>query len=235
MRDVREFFDAQADDYHVRAAGMRVLHEVVAARLSAAISGDVLSVGGLWQRAEVPAEVRLTIVDASAAMLRQGSAHLPVARLVKADARALPLSERSFDHVVLPLILHHVAGRSASEAREGAIAVLAEARRVLRPGGTLWISEFCVSAPLYAAERLLAPLTRRALAMAGAPLVIMHDSNFYRRALTSSHWSAPTFDVIRAPGARPFDVVTPIIGVPWIRVPRALYPLDLTLIHAQRE
>jgi SAM-dependent methyltransferase len=206
----------------------------VAERLAASLGGDVLTVGGMWQRPEVPATVRLTIVDASAAMLRQAGARLPSARLVKADARALPLGDTSFDHVVLPLVLHHVAGRSGAEARQGATAVLAEAHRVLRPGGTLWISEFCVNKPIYAAECLLAPLTRRVLGLAGVPLVIMHDRAFYRDALARPSWSAVRIEKMGAEAAGPTDLITPIIGLPWIRVPRALYPLVPTLIQAQR-
>lgn len=234
MHNAGRFFDAQADAYAAGKAGMGAIHEIIAGRLEQALSGDVLSIGGLWSHAVVAPDVQLTIIDASAAMLRQSAARLPGMRLIKADARDLPLADRSFDHVVLPLVLHHVAGRSGAEARAGARAVLIETHRVLRPGGWLWISEFCVSRALYSVECLFAPLTRAFLSLAGAPLVIMHDRSFYETAIARPLWSATQIETVGAPDTGPLDVITPIIGMPWIKVPRALYPVVPTLIRAHR-
>jgi len=55
---------------------------------------------------------------------------LPTGRVVRADARHLPFAAASLDAVVI----HHVLAHVAEPAR-----ALAEARRVLRPGGRLGI------------------------------------------------------------------------------------------------
>ena len=72
-------------------------------------------------------------VDASRAMLALARARLADPRFDRcavrqADMYRLPLAAGSFDTVVLQMVLHHA---------EDPAAVLAEARRVLAPGGTL--------------------------------------------------------------------------------------------------
>lgn len=95
-----------------------------------------------------------TVVDRSAAMLARAAAKDLV--LVRADAQYLPFPDECFDAVSMISMLHHVEDRSLA---------IAEARRILRPGGrlvlkgftredaaTLWILDyFPVSRPWMAA------------------------------------------------------------------------------------
>jgi SAM-dependent methyltransferase len=69
--------------------------------------------------------------DASPAMLRACRRRVPGARLVLADARALPVAAGVFDVAVASSVLQFLAF---------APAALAEWRRVLRPGGRLALS-----------------------------------------------------------------------------------------------
>jgi ubiquinone/menaquinone biosynthesis C-methylase UbiE len=228
---VRKFFDDQATDYHSRRAGMRSFHRVAAERIEAGLDGSVLSVGGLWIEANLDSErFAVTIADLSRAMLAEYE--LEPVTIVQADASALPFSAASFDHVVLPLILHHVAGVSAEQAQRGVARVLTEVRRVLEPGGRLWISEFCVTAAVYAVELAAVPVTRRLLASVGAPLVVMHTRRFYERALAAAGFGDIRVERVQAADARATDWITPVIGFPVLKVPRALYPVTPTLITA---
>jgi SAM-dependent methyltransferase len=232
MNQVGEFFNEHAADYMSRNHGMRPFHEVTARKIEAGISGDVLCVGGLWVSADIPQDTKIVVLDLSSAMLetwRQRGLNT-----VQADARELPFTDASFDHVVLPLMLHHVAGNSVKEAQEQGSRVLAEAKRVLRPGGTCWISEFCVGTPVYTLERVLAPVTRRLLALRQMPLVIMHSAHFYQVTLQALDFADITIDAVVAPRSGAWDTITPIIGMPWLRIPRLLYPLTPTLIRARR-
>ena len=54
-------------------------------------------------------------------------------RTVEADAQRLPFDDQSFDAATMISMLHHVEDRSAA---------LAEARRILRPGGRLVLKGF---------------------------------------------------------------------------------------------
>lgn len=119
----------------------------------------ILDVGGGTGRAAA-ALGSAVVVDPAAGMLRRARrAGHPA---VRADAAALPVAECSVDAVVVLDALHHVPDR------EGA---LAEAARVLRPGGVLVVRDFDGGHP---GGRLLVLAER---------LVGFHSSFFTREAL----------------------------------------------------
>ncbi|WP_458040495.1 MULTISPECIES: class I SAM-dependent methyltransferase [Bacteria] len=98
-------------------------------------SGDVLELGAgsgataaaLLQRAP---GIRLTVTDVDEGMVARARGRLPRPgpRVERADATALPFDSGSFDFVLSFLMLHHVVNWQAA---------IAEAARVLRPGGLL--------------------------------------------------------------------------------------------------
>jgi arsenite methyltransferase len=69
-------------------------------------------------------------VDPSPAMLGIAHGHAPTAELTEGDALSLPVADGSFDAVVSTQVYEYVADVEAA---------LAEARRVLRPGGRLLV------------------------------------------------------------------------------------------------
>lgn len=75
-------------------------------------------------------------VEVGAEPLARARAHAPVAdeRYERAGAQALPLADGAADVVVFANSLHHVPGDLLDTA-------LAEAARVLRPGGLLYVQE----------------------------------------------------------------------------------------------
>src|SRR5258706_4862504 len=67
-------------------------------------------------------------VEPAAAMLARARDAAPAARLVRAQAEALPWRDGTFDRVVCINALHHFTDR---------VSFFAEARRILKPGGAL--------------------------------------------------------------------------------------------------
>jgi len=91
--------------------------------------------GGTGINAEVlsNAGAKVTIVDYSKAMLKRAAAKKMPIRLVHAAAQALPLPDCSFDIVLISDAWHHFRDQAG---------VIYEVRRVLRPGGRLYIIDF---------------------------------------------------------------------------------------------
>jgi demethylmenaquinone methyltransferase/2-methoxy-6-polyprenyl-1,4-benzoquinol methylase len=71
------------------------------------------------------------VIDRSPAMLAQASAK--GLKTIEADAQRLPLGDERFDAALMISMLHHVEDRGAA---------LAEAQRILRPGGRLVLMGF---------------------------------------------------------------------------------------------
>lgn len=232
-REVRDFFDSHARSYQEMDAGLRAHHRWTARRLNGALSGRVLSVGGLWREADLGSlPANLVVTDLSPGMLLTFRDR--ARRLASADALALPFADGAFDHAVAPLVLHHIAGKRVAQARRNLRVALAELRRVLAPGGRVWISELCVSAPVYAAERLCAPLTRALLAAVNEPFVAMHPARVYARELAEAGFTDVAIERPRPEGTGPFDAITPVIAARWFKIPRFAFPLVPTLVSATR-
>jgi SAM-dependent methyltransferase len=114
------------------------LTDGLAAALAAAGARDVLELGcgAGWDAARfASAGLAVTALDASPSAVartreRLAAAGLPGTALVHDLERALPFADGSFDAAVATLSLHYFT-------RAGTLAVLAEVRRVLRPGARL--------------------------------------------------------------------------------------------------
>lgn len=80
-----------------------------------------------WLAARVGSLTALEVDPRDAATLRR---RRPDVTVVQASATAMPLRDAAFDVVVCFTVLHHLPDSAAQDQ------LLAEARRVLRPGGT---------------------------------------------------------------------------------------------------
>lgn len=137
---VRAAFDAAAGTYDASAA----LQDEVRARLLerldylALAPGAVLDLGCGTGAALAPLAARfpgarLVAADLAPAMVRAAAARGVAAEVLCADGAALPLEDASVDLVFCSLMLQWLTDPRA---------VLAEARRVLRPGGALLLASF---------------------------------------------------------------------------------------------
>lgn len=135
----REWADASVArsyaEVFAKAADMVVPHLVEAAGVGPGTTALDLCCGhGNVTAGLVKAGAQVTGVDFSPAMLEMARSAVPSAQFVEGDAMALEFEDASFDAVTIGFGIPHVPDPPK---------VVAEARRVLRPGGRLSFSVWC--------------------------------------------------------------------------------------------
>ncbi len=136
------FWDRMATTYeadNAYIAGRELMEPMRDAVARAVPHGDVVELGcgtGWFTRAYAPRCRRVVAVDTSPAMLKEAAgtlAELPHVSLRVADALATGLAAQSTDAVVIANVLDIVPDPGG---------IVAEAERLLRPGGVLLIANF---------------------------------------------------------------------------------------------
>lgn len=108
---------------------------VISRRVRLTPSDKILDVGGGTGGVSAALRDRVSavvVIEPSEPLTRRGQRRYPGVAFTLADGRKLPVRDASVDHVLLVEVLHHVAD---------ADAVLREAARVVRPGGSILIEE----------------------------------------------------------------------------------------------
>jgi SAM-dependent methyltransferase len=130
----RSKFDSESTARHYAAARpsypealFDALDELLGGRLAGARVIDVAAGTGIATRQLSARGARVTAVELSAAMLDELVAATPGAHVVRGSGNALPLADGCADLITYAQAWHWMDPRGA----------LAEARRVLRPGGVL--------------------------------------------------------------------------------------------------
>lgn len=138
---------------------------------------------------------------------------------IHGSATKIDKSSASIDAIVCFYSLHHIVGRSVLDTQARLEMSLREFRRVLVPGGSLLVVEVAPWWPMVGLQRLLWALrpwpmffwTRRALIRLVA------------EEMPGARLEVTTF---RVPWR---TMLPPAYALPWLRIPRALYPFTLCL------
>ena len=137
----------------------------------------------------------------------------------------IPLPDDSVDTVIAYYAVHHMTGQDVAENRRNIVRAFREFGRVVKPGGELLVFEVSPWAPFYFAEKLV---WNRAKAAIGHGLdMFFYSARDYaalgRVAFPEARFSVQSF------GSSLLSTFPPAFSVPWLRVPRFLYPFDVNL------
>ena len=91
----------------------------------------------------------------------------------RGDALALDEPDEAYEVVLEALLYHHLVGRRPGDSIRNIRGAIAEAARVLRPGGRLVVAESCVPQWFYGFERLV---FRPLVTLAKTPLLGGHPA-----------------------------------------------------------
>jgi SAM-dependent methyltransferase len=159
------FFRDNGSGYAARVARLRTYRNIHD-RLSTALAGtgELLDVGNGGVFNYDPAVARRVVaVDLFADQL--DPARYPGhVEFVAGSALDLPFPGASFDGVVMAMLLHHLVGRTVADTEANLRRAVAEAVRVLRPGGRVVVVESCVPPWFYRLERRVYPVAAAVLA-----------------------------------------------------------------------
>jgi len=144
---------------------------------------------------------------------------------VYGTAAELPLADRSVDTILAFYAVHHMTGTTVGENRRTAVQVFREFGRVLKPGGELMVFEVSPWAPFWAAEKYL---WNTAKVVLGQKLDMFFYTERMYKALGRAAVPQAEFSVERF-GTSMLSMFPPAFSLPWLQVPRFLYPFDVNL------
>lgn len=221
---VASFFDVQASDDRYRS--LKALTEAVdhhaADLLNAEMKGDVLTIGGVWDYYEPRSAISsMTVVDVSESML---ATYTPEGAIgLVGDLFDLDLAPSSFDSVVFPLMLHHLAAQNWATSLDRLDQAVSIAASCVRDGGRVLIYERCPVTALYQLQRLALPVSKRVLERSGQPLVIMHSLKHYMSVLRR-HFRSVEATSVSTHGMSPWTMYPVFMTSSLLRIPHGLYP-----------
>jgi len=169
-----------------------------------------------------PPETFVIGVDASYESIR---ANASVDLRVYGSALEAPLPDRSVDLVLAFYAVHHMTGQTLAENVRKLQRAITELGRVVKPGGELLVFEVSPWRPAWLAERLFWNTARRLL---GKKL----DMCFYTRAVYEQVGRAalPTATLsVESFSTSMLSTFPPAFSLPWLPIPRLLYPFDVNL------
>lgn len=141
---------------------------------------------------------------------------------LQASAAGIPLASHSVDCVVCFYSIHHMVGTSISDTRTNVHCALKEFGRVLRNGGELFIFEMT---PMYFFAMFQNLLWNQARSRIPNLLdMYFWQGNDLRNAAAKF---LPTGSLLKITVFRDsvFTVFPPVFSLPWLKIPRFLYPL----------
>ena len=140
-------------------------------------------------------------------------------------ATKIPLPERSVDTAVGFYAVHHMVGQTIQDNEAIARSVFAEFARVLKPGGNLLIFEVTP-------WRLIA-LLQSFLWNSAKHLMRDRLDMYFRSADSMSSLGRSAFPnaILEITDFKipPFEILSPVFSLPWLRMPKLLYPLEMRL------
>lgn len=140
---------------------------------------------------------------------------------VCASAAALPLADESVDTIVCLYSIHHMTGRRVAENEALVAQVLREFARVIKPGGEVMIFEMAPVGIFGWAERVVWNFKKRIF---GAKLDMFFWPVEALRQLANTTAPHARLEVLEFVSTA-WALFPPIFSLPWLRIPRFLYPL----------
>ncbi len=227
----QNFFQNVSDTYgdFVRERGSK---EELRQRIEPRMGTWVLDIGnGGIRDFFSPATKRYIAVDFSLSMLRKGSKKM---EKVCADASALPFKKEMFDTIFYRSMLHHLTGEKPDELDVHVKQALREGYPLLEEKGNVIVVEPCISRRLEKIERVCYFLSKIFFRIIRQPGVFLFSIEHLRKVLRESGYGQISETSMTRPRGNRWRLVSPVIGLPRLKVPFALLPVHQVVFEAKK-
>ena len=171
-------------------------------------------------------------VDFSLDMLKKGENK--GIHKVCGEAVNLAFREGSFDTLFYRSLLHHLAGKNVKETIQTIKTALGQGFSCLKPEGNVIIIEPCLPAFLEGAEKLLYHLLRAFFFLTKQSSVFLFSAGTLTRTLLESGYREIKVWKMDDHGRSQWEFISPMIGLPFIKIPRGLNPARRTIFEARK-
>jgi SAM-dependent methyltransferase len=156
-------------------------------------------------------------------------------KAVCGDANHLPFREGFFDAVIYRAVLHHLnpEGKALREMKETVKRVFLEVDRILSRDGQILVIEPCFPAWLERIESALTPLIRWSMKRLGLPYVFLFSKKAFSDLLRKGGWRFLEIEPVQG-GGRKWEWIVPVLGLPFIKIPRWASPSVVHLFRGRR-
>lgn len=138
------------------------------------------------------------------------------------SAAEIPLKRESVDAMLCFYSIHHMVGDNTVENEKILEQVFAEFRRVISDRGSILIFDMSPWLPAWHLEKAVWDAMRRRL---GPRLDMFFWQQRQIASLGCRHFSGANFSMVSF-RVSPFLTFPPVFNLPWLKLPRFLYPFD---------
>jgi len=146
------------------------------------------------------------------------------------DVTAVPLRAASVDFIIMQHVLHHLTGPGYGQNLRNVRAASAEARRILKPGGVLFVVDSMVPQALEILQAGGYRLSRASLRLLGKPMVFFFSAARFRGILERTGLRV---DAVRHIDWGEMNEASQAL-FPWLRFPLRYTPIKCLLVSARR-
>lgn len=226
----KKYFDNLSADYvKLIVDSQKQIYRNINPALTRRVKGRVLSLGSgpVMNFADTNTD-GVVCADLSFNMLEKLPARAKLSR-VCADARSLPFDRGSFDTVVIPFLLHHMAMDSVIDTDKTIERTLAEASRVLRRDGRVIIADLFVSPFVEMAERTFYTPAIAYLHYTGRPMMYFYSMPNMKEILGNCKLAVSSDVVVEMQ-----EKIMPTLLFPNFKVSPKYHPAKFHIVEATK-
>lgn len=225
-----EYFDNLSEDYvRLIVESQKQIYRNVNPVLTRRVKGCVLTLGsGPVMNFAATNTDRVVCLDISHNMLAKLPPFEKIDR-VCADAQFLPFDIASFDFVVAPFLIHHMAQDSVALTDHAVTLMLTEVNRVLRRDGRLIIADLFIPAIFEAFERSLYGPACLLANKYSKPMMYFYSISNFKEILYNARLSLQFDQIVRMK-----EKIMPTLLLPKFKVPASAHPARFHIIEATK-